>query len=620
MIDLERFPYIALDTETTGLRYPLDCAFGVSIATPDGKSYYWDLRQQPGIIDWLAKALPGYQGTVICHNASFDARMLKTVGIKVRLESLDDTVVRACCIDEHLHSYSLDALCELYLGENKVTSIYQDLADLFGGLPTRNVQMPRLHQAPPEVVAKYAAKDALLAMRLWEWQNEEIVRQRIDGAPDLSQIMKFERDAMPSLIRMEMAGIRVDTIAAKDAMDKLTTIIGQSEKELLAAVGKKININSSPQIRELFSPQRVDEGWAVGNVLVGTAKSGGPSLGAESLRALVSAGNRTAQLIMDIRSLTKTRDTFLGGHVIGHAVDGRVYPTINQSKGEEGGTGTGRLSYVDPAMQQIPSRNKKVAAIVKPVFLPELGQQWLDVDENSFEVRVFAHLVTPYDGKIARQYEDDPHTDFHQYVADLTGLPRNASYSGQANAKQLNLSAIFNSGNGSLADKMGMEWDWDSFTTDEGEFVKYRKAGYDAMAVINAYHEALPGVKKLQKKCKDTALTRGFLFTKSGRRIRFPDKRKAYKASGLLIQATAADFNKENILVAEKYLREHGARLLLNTHDSYSMSIPEGSYAELWPGLKALLDAPGRARVPLIAEVSGVGHNWWAALCNEAGI
>ncbi len=449
----------------------------------------------------------------------------------------------------------------------------------------------------------------------------QIAKQRIQGVPDLSDIMSFERRLMPVLIGMEVSGIRVDTGMASDAINKLTAIIDKAEADLTKLVGRIVNVNSSPQIKSLFNLERDDDGnWFADGIMVGTAKSGGPSLAAESLRAMAASGNPASKLIMDIRSLTKTRDTFLAGHIIGHAHDGRVYPTINQSKGENGGTGTGRLSYTDPAMQQIPSRNKTVAAIVKPIFKPEWGQQWLDIDENSFEVRVFAHLVTPYDPQIAKQYAANPHTDFHQYVADLTNLPRNASYSGQANAKQLNLSAIFNSGNGALADKMGLSWEWDAFYDNDEELVKYRKAGPDAMEVINRYHQALPGVKKLQNKCRATALNRGFLFTGSGRRIRFPDKRKAYKASGLLIQSTAADINKDNILIADQYLRDNGGRLLLNTHDSYSMSIPYGSFQDIWPGLKALLDAPGRARVPLIAEVSGVGDNWWYALNNQAGV
>jgi DNA polymerase I-like protein with 3'-5' exonuclease and polymerase domains len=123
----------------------------------------------------------------------------------------------------------------------------------------------------------------------------------------------------------------------------------------------------------------------VGRELVGTADSGGPSLKAEFLREL---DHPAAKLIEEVRSLLKTRDTFLAKHILEHAVGDQVYPTINQTKGEDGGTGTGRLSYTDPAMQQIPSRNKKIAAIVKPCFLPDEGDVWIDLDQASFEVRM----------------------------------------------------------------------------------------------------------------------------------------------------------------------------------------------------------------------------------------
>ena len=318
-----------------------------------------------------------------------------------------------------------------------------------------------------------------------------------------------------------------------------------------------------------------------------------------------------AKAILELRSLIKTRDTFLKGHVLGSAVNGRVYPSINQSKTETAnGTGTGRLSYQSPAMQQIPSRNKKVAAIVKPCFLPEEGEVWVDADMASFEVRVFAHLAN--DQVVIDQYKKDPDTDFHQFVADLTGLPRSAEYSGQANAKQLNLSMIFNSGNGAIANKMGMPWHWDEFTSKEGEHVRYRKAGDDAMRVIDHYHRTLPGVKKLADEAAFRARDRGFVFTKYGRHIRFPDKRKTYKASGLLIQATAADINKENIKLIRQALSDEG-RLLLNTHDSYSMSMPRENWERNFERVRRTVERPV-LRVPLVLELSGSGPNWWEAV------
>lgn len=608
-----RYPFFGYDTETTGIRYPLDRAFGFSIATPNGKSDYWDIRECSEAIDWLNEEMEGYQGRIIAHNASFDYKMSHAAGIRLPITCLDDTVIRACLLDEHLVEYGLDFLSGIYLGDLKDEEIYLRLAEIFGGKATRNQQMLNIARAPSSIVAPYAKKDAELTLKLWQWQEEEINRQEIADCPSLREIMEFERSLMPTLIKMEMSGIRVDIDKAEMAARDLTPIIDQQQREIQELAGGPININSSTQIRKLFDPVMSGGDWFVGQTLIPKTDSGAPSFDANVLRSLEN--DKRAELILSIRSLIKTRDTFLLGHVVGHAVGDRVYPTINQSKGEMGGTGTGRLSIVSPAMQQIPSRNKRVAAIVKPVFLPDEGQVWIDADESSHEVRIFAHLLAMVgENQVVAEYARNPNTDFHQFVADLTGLPRNATYSGQPNAKQLNLSAIFNSGNGSIAETMGMPWEWDSFIGSNGSVVKYKKAGSEAMDVINRYHAALPGVRRLAQRCKTVAEDRGFIYTKKGRRIRFYDRSKSYKASGLLIQATAADYNKENIIWSNEILEQHGGRLLLNIHDSYSMSCPEESVKPMWQQLLSKLEDRSRANVPLILEMSGIGHNWWHAL------
>ncbi len=597
--DVRQYPYFALDTETTGLQYPVDRVFGVSMALPDGRTFYWDNRKC-GVMAWLVDSTRHYSGTIIAHHAKFDWLMLKASGVNIRPELLDCTMVRACLIDEHLQDYSLDTLCQIYLDERKGTEIYSQLAELFGGLATRKVQMPHLQNAPVEMVANYAELDALLALRLWEWQEQEI------GKQGLRRIVDFERSVFPSICRANARGIRVDLDAAEQAMVNLTPLINEKQVELNGIAGWEVNSNSPPQIKKLLMPEKRGSAWFVGNELVGTTGSGGPSLKAEFLRELT---HPAAKLVEDVRSLLKTRDTFLAKHILEHAVGDRVYPTINQTKGEDGGTGTGRLSYTDPAMQQIPSRNKKVAAIVKPCFLPDEGEVWVDLDQASFEVRIFAHLAN--DRAIIQKYIDNPNLDFHRAVADLTGLVRDAEYSGQPNSKQLNLSMIFNQGGGATAKKMGMPWEWDIFENAQGQKIRYMRAGDEAQGIINKYHQMLPGVQKLAKGCKAKAKERGYIKTEHGRRLRFPGGYKSYKASGLLIQATSADINKE----MWKLIDEIGLKLLLNTHDSYGLSMHEGSGKEVARDLQAAMAARlSWLRVPLILELNGEGSNWWEAI------
>lgn len=611
---LRDFPRFAFDTETTGLNWPVDTLFAFSISTPDGKDYYYDTRKTPSAISKFNSEIRGYRGRIICHSASFDYRMGHSANVRIPINLLDDTVIRACLIDEHLLDYSLDGLCLRYLGKGKDTTIYDTLAEMFGGNPTRKAQINRIPKAPYESAAHYAKLDTRRTLELWEWQEQEIIRQDNNknsyGAPSLRKIMDFERSLMPQFIETEMHGIRVDLDETERAMASLSPIIVSLQDEVDELFGKSLNVDSPKQLKEFFEPIEKEDGWYTKfGDKIGITPKGGPSLRADYLREMK---HPVAGKIIELRSLMKTRGTFLGKHILEHAINGRVYPTINQNKGEDGGTGTGRLSYQDPALQQIPSRNKRVAEIVKSCFLPDEGQIWVDADQHSFEVRIFAHLVN--NPEIIAAYLNDPELDFHQFVADLTGLVRSATYSGQPNAKQLNLSMIFNSGDGAIADKMGMPWKWESFNEKRtGKTITYKKAGAEAKRVINRYHKRIPGIKELAEGCKYASEKYGFIFTFKGRRLRFPNKFKSYKASGLLIQSTAAEYNKENWGIIKEALGNSG-RLLLNTHDSYSMSIDE-DWKPHFKRVKEAVETSGRARVPLILELSGAGSNWWRAIC-----
>ncbi len=602
--DLSRYPYFAYDTETTGLRYPIDKAFACSIAVP-GNAWYYDFRRQPKAIEWLNDTFASLPSTtrVICHNAPFDACMSAVAGIILPLRLLDDTVIRACLINEHEATrfpwnkhrkpggYNLDYLCRKYLKKGKIEIDIENIADL-----------------PYEEAKEYGIEDAVLTLELWEWQQREIEGQR------LQQIEGLERRCMPVIIESQMEGIRVDLDEAERAMERMTPHIIKLQTELNDIAGWEFNVNSGPQMIKLFDPTKTESGWWVGRNRIGETEKGAPSFRKEYLEELADFDPR-ARLVTDIRSALKTRDTFLAKHILEHAIGDRVYPTINQTVRETGGTKWGRLSYVDPAMQQIPSRDKVTASIVKPCFLPDDGQVWLDYDLASFEVRIFAALVGMYNKYLVKLYQEDPHLDFHDLVSQLTGLKRNAEYGGEPNAKQLNLSMIFSQGAGATAQKMGMKTTDASFVDEWGDEIKYQKAGNDAYRIIDQYHSRVKGVKNLAQKARSISEARGYLKTKFGRHIRFPKRYKSYKASGILIQATSADINKENWCLIDEALNGRG-RIILNTHDSYGMSVDMDSVHGVKEDVTGAVEREFLG-VPLILDYNGVGPNWWSALGNE---
>ena len=604
--DLTRFAVFAFDTETTGLNAQAgDHVFGFSISTPDGRDYYWDIRREPKAVRWFNQSMNSYRGVIVCHNLAFDYIMSHHTDLHFDIKQGFCTSVVACLVNEHEHAYSLDYLASRYTKAKKQgDALYKEMAAVLGGRATKNVQMKQIADAPVEIVAPYAKADTRATLELYFYQQEQIRIQK------LNSIVEFERSLTPVLLKSQMHGVRVDIDGAQRAVGKMTQQIEPLQRHLDEMAGFACNPQPSKDMEKLFKPEwRDGKWWANDGTPLRETPAGKFSLDAAALRTM---NHPAAKAILHLRSLIKTRDTFLVGHVLESAVDGRVYPSINQAKGETAGTGTGRLSYTTPALQQIPDRDKVVAEIIKSVFLPDEGHVWVDADMASFEVRIFAHLIgTP---EIIKAYKENPETDFHQFTADLTGLPRNASYGGEPNAKTLTLAMIFNQGNGSTAESLGMPWSWESFVprdSKDGKEITYKKAGDAAIDVINQYHRNILGVKELAEGCKATAESRGYIFTRNGRHLRFPHGHKSYKASGLLIQSTAADENKRNWLLIDEALKGTDAKMLLNTHDSYSMSMPPDEAEKLARRVKRNIEKDRGLRVPLILEVQQAGKTWW---------
>lgn len=608
---LRNYEQVAIDCESTGLEWARgDKAFGVSIALPNGYSEYYDLRKDLKAFQWLREEVPQIRRPVN-HNISFDIHMLRTVDIRIDPKVAECTQIRAALINEHLMSYSLDSLASKYLGENKVDDIYAELAALFGGKPTRKAQAPNFHRAPESMMRRYARVDAELALKLWQWQEEEISRQ------DLRQVWELEMRLQPHVIASESVGIRIDEELANQRVKDIDRIVQQTQKELNRIAGFEVNPNPSGSIKRLFEPYKEGDQWyAKDGTPIDTTDAGQPSLGKEALKKIK---HPAAGLILKARKLMKTRDTFISGHILANAVDGYVHPNINQTKGDNGdgteGTGTGRLSYTRPALQQIPSRDKEVAALVRPIFLPDPGQKWTYGDLDQHEFRIFAHYANPK--SLIDAYAANPDLDMHQIVADMTGMPRSAPEAGGANAKQINLAMVFNMGGGELASQMNLPYHWETAMFDgEREERRFKKAGDEALEVMETYYRAVPGVREVARRAGSLAKSRGYVKTMYGRKIRFPGGMFTYKASGLVYQGTAADFNKRNICEIAEYIESECPhnRFLLNIHDEYSMSmLDEGDITvRHLREMKRLVQDKG-LRVPIRIDFGGLAANWWEA-------
>ena len=593
---------VGLDTETTGLRWALgDSIFGVSVAFA-GWSGYFDTRKTPETFRWLRDELPQAK-LIIGHHKKFDALFLRKEGAIYLDVPWHCSMITECLIYEHHMKYDLESVAQRRLGVGKSADMIE-LWMRMSGAKNKNAAMATLHLAPEELVRPYAIKDAELLLPIYSSQMLDIHEQ------NLEKVYRLEMDLLPVLMDMEWGGVRCDAEAAEAAIPKLTTIIDSEQKKLNTIVGFDININSSPQVRKVFAPEKVGK-WQYklsDGTLCWATDAGNPSIDQNVLKEMT---HPAAALIRRVRKDTKLRDTFLKGHILSNIDErGYVHTTFNSTRNDaDAGTVTGRLSSTGPALQQINGRDKDTAQILRSMFLPDDGDDWLGADYSSADFRIAAHYLN--DPQMIDAYRDNPDTDFHGFVGEMIGIPRSPRFAGDPNAKTLNLSMAFGAGAGKTASQLGMPFSIEEWGDGRMKLV----AGSEAQAVLNIYHTKFPAFKAFSRAATQVAKERGYVMSLMGRRLRFVNN-DAHKAAGYLFQSGCAECMKTALVRVWRMLRCTPYRLFLTVHDELAISAPPDMVKD--KEIHSVFtdytsdDAPFKLRVPMTASFKR-GINWYEA-------
>jgi DNA polymerase I-like protein with 3'-5' exonuclease and polymerase domains len=209
--------------------------------------------------------------------------------------------------------------------------------------------------------------------------------------------------------------------------------------------------------------------------------------------------NPVVNMIAEARKINKVRTTFIDT-ILEHEHNGRIHADINQIRSDDGGTVTGRFSYSNPNLQQIPARDPDTGPLIRSLFIPEENCKWGTFDYSQQEPRLVAHyaLRFGYDSAqtIADSYENDPSTDFHRIVADMAKIDRKE-------AKTINLGLFYGMGKAKLQAELGV-------TKEKTE------------ELFSQYHNNAPFVKMLLNGVMEVAQEKGRIKTLLGRRCRFP--------------------------------------------------------------------------------------------------
>ena len=594
--DLSEAREVSIDLETCdpnltsrGSGWPRKDGYVIGIAVAvDGAAWYFPIRHDNGsnldakqTLRWLADVC-SVERDYIMHNAMYDLGWLWAEGIEVK-GRIVDTMIVAALIDENRFSYALNALGRDYLNERKSEKDLYEAANSFG--VNAKSEMWKL---PAHFVGAYAEQDAALTLKLWQFFKGIIVKE------DIADIFDLELQVLKVVFDMRKKGVRVDLEKAEELKVYLQR---EEEKVLQESGGTNIDIWAAASIAKAFD--------AEGLTYPKTPKSGQPSF---TKNFLANHAHALPQAVVRARELNKARTTFIDT-IIKHQHNGRIHAEAHSLRSDDGGTVTGRFSYSNPNLQQVPARNAEIGPMIRGLFLPEVGELWGAFDYSSQEPRLVVHysslLKLTGAQEFADQYNVDATTDFHQMAADIVGVPRKQ-------AKDINLGLFYGMGKNKLAEQLGLEYE-------------------DAKDLFKEYHGKVPFVQQLADYVVNRASNKGLIRTLLGRKCRFdkwepnayglykpqtyedayaehgPAIKRAftYKALNRLIQGSAADQTKAAMVA----LHKEGITPLIQVHDELDISVAEPETASI---IQEIMETCVDMQIPSVVDAE-FGPSWGEA-------
>ena len=559
---------------------------GVGVATDNWKGYF-PIRHAGGgnldediVLRWLRNTLASEKRDVIFHNALYDVGWLRREGVHVGGKILD-TIVAAPLVNENRYSYSLDNLGEFYCNEKKDESLLQNAALSFGVNPKSE-----MYKLPSKFVGPYGEQDAALTLKLWKKLKVEIKEQ------SLEKILDMECRLIPLLLEMRWRGVRIDEEKADTVSKKLSIEEQKIQVEIKRKYGAEVNLWANASLEGIFEKNKI---W-----FPRTAK------GMASFQKdwLEGQEHELPQLIVRARKLNKARTTFIDKMIKDHCFNGRIHAEAHAMRNDRGGTVSGRFSYSNPNLQQVPARDPEIGSLIRSLFIPEEGCQWGVFDYSQQEPRLTVHYADRMNlagAKDAVSLYTNENADFHQIVADMANIPRKQ-------AKTINLGLSYGMGKEKLIKELGID-------------------DTEAEGLFQQYHAKVPFIRALQDQCARVAMERGYIRTFAGRRCRFNlwedryertlplpydeaiekygDNLKrsyTYKALNRLIQGSAADMTK----LAMLGLWEEGIVPHLQVHDEVDISIENTEQANT---VARIMENCVELAVPLLVDKE-LGSSW----------
>jgi DNA polymerase I-like protein with 3'-5' exonuclease and polymerase domains len=588
---------VAIDLETCdtelkkmGPGWPrkIGSVIGIAISSGDFTAYYPIAHEGGGnmdksvIVDYIKEVCEDESIQKVFHNAQYDIGWLSTLGIEVK-GYIHDTMIAAALLNENRYSFTLNSMVAEYLGEFKNESLLKAKAEELGLDP--KADMYKMHAS---FVGEYAEADARLTWRLHERFITEIEKE------DLTKVYDIECRLIRVIFNMTKRGVRVDMDKAFGLKKKLLNKEKQYLKRIKDLVGQDVQINAARSVAQAFDSV---------NLEYPRTELGAPSF---TQTFLETHAHELPRMITKARVLNKLQGTFVDG-VARYVHNGRLHAHINQIRGDNGGTVTGRFSMYAPNLQQMPIRNEYGSELRK-IFIPEEGEYWLSADYSQQEPRILTHFAILNKNAGAEEVQQAfvKGLDFHKQTAEMAGIDRRL-------AKTIGLGVMYGMGYKKMA------IDLDIAPTEAKDMLKEFRQKVPFMqgmleAVMNRANQIGSVRTYLGRRCKfdlwepawyeagvfHKALPHNEATTKWGGSIK---RAGTYKALNRLIQGTAADQTKKAMVDIYEQL---GIIPLIQVHDELNCSVKSDKEAQ---EIKDMMETCIDLKVPSNVDYK-IKDNW----------
>lgn len=524
---------------------------------------------------WMMSAVsPLFDGKVqlVSNDIKRDIVMLSNVGINYRGDYYDTSVAHYLLQPERSHSTKL-------IAEDLLNYQAINVESLIG---TKGKKQRKFADVKPEKLINWACEMADLALAL---KPELDKRLEENGMTHL--LTDVEMPLVRVLASMELAGARIDEKALAEYSVKLTEQVDALDRECHKLAGMEFNTASPAQVGEvLFGHLKID-------AKAKKTKTGQYSTTEEVLMKLRDR-HPLVDKILELRGLRKLLSTYVNAlPALVNPRTGRIHTTYNQTV-----TATGRLSSVNPNLQNIPVRSDDGKEI-RRAFIPADGNVFFSADYSQIELRLVADLSNDSTMLDAFAKDEDIHAItaakiYHEDLDKVTGDQRRK-------AKTANFGILYGISAFGLSQRLNIPRS-------------------EAKMLIEGYFETFPKVKEYIEKSVAQAREKGYVTTLFGRRRMLPDinsrnavvrsfsERNAVNAP---IQGTAADVIKIAMIAIYRRFEEEGikSRMILQVHDELNFDVIPTELEKVTQIVVTEMENAYHGNVKLTAS-HGAASNW----------